>query len=101
MTSSSNNLGKEGNFCKTHRGGGITSSTVSRKPCNVCGATPSKSGTQRGETLERKIDFKKMEREAKECREQDEYLEEQRKNRESYHGDHRICCSDCPHSPHP
>jgi hypothetical protein len=32
------------NFCEQHRKGGIQSSTVSTKPCDVCGATPSKAG---------------------------------------------------------
>lgn len=33
-----------GNYCKDCRKGGIESSTVSGKPCDVCGAVPSKSG---------------------------------------------------------
>jgi len=35
-------------FCKHHRSGGITSSTVSMKPCVVCGAVPTKAGREKG-----------------------------------------------------
>jgi hypothetical protein len=32
------------NYCEKHRKGGITSSTVSAKPCTICGRVPTKTG---------------------------------------------------------
>ena len=38
-----------GNYCEQHRKGGIQSSTVSAKPCDVCGETPTKAGFAAGD----------------------------------------------------
>lgn len=58
MSSPSTPSAKSGNFCKTHRQGGIQSMTVSAKPCEVCGQTPTKSGfAKRWQDLEPGIDI--------------------------------------------